>query len=40
MTVVRMSRRSQLAERSSRKLAERTAVLYARELNRLNRRFR
>jgi hypothetical protein len=38
MTIVSVSRPTRLAARSYRKLAERTAVLYGRELDRLNRR--
>lgn len=38
MTIARKASRSVLAARSHRKIAERTAVLYARELDRLNSR--
>lgn len=40
MTIVKVSRPSRLAASSYRKIAERTAVLYARELDRLNSRIR
>lgn len=38
MTIVRTGRPSRLSARTYRKLAERTAVLYGRELDKLNRR--
>ncbi len=40
MTIVKATRPSRLAARSYRKLLERTAVLYGRELDKLNRRAR
>ncbi len=40
MTIVKITRRTRLSLATHRKLQERSAVLYGRELNRWNARFR